>query len=360
MAAGEFWPAPPAQAKIGGVTDTEVNGTGPIAGVEEPEYRDPDASGFTLLKLDRVLFPGRTTYTTEELAAAAGIDPAVAQRLWGAMGFPPPPPDEAVFVDDDLAALRLATRALEALAPLDEIVYQTRVMAASLSRVAEVVADDITRHVAELRQSGVSEEEISAMITAGDAKEINQLIGYVYRRQLRAALWRKLADPQRLGEPATLAVGFVDLVRFTALTEDIAEEQLADLIDRFESVVHDQVTGRGGRIVKMIGDEVMFVTEDAFLATQIALDLVRAFHVEDAVPPARAGLAHGPVLAHGGDYFGPVVNLASRIVDVARPSTVVVSQDIHDQLADRPELSWRRIPPKRLKGIGRTPLWAVF
>ena len=109
----------------------------------------------------------------------------------------------------------------------------------------------------------------------------------------------------------------------------------------------------------MIGDEVMYVADHADQATQIALDLVSAFQLEDSVPEARAGLACGPVLAHGGDYFGPVVNLASRIVDVARPSSVLVSQEIHDLLADRPEFALRRLSPKRLKGIGRTPLFAV-
>ncbi|HKH88042.1 MAG TPA: adenylate/guanylate cyclase domain-containing protein, partial [Acidimicrobiales bacterium] len=92
---------------------------------------------------------------------------------------------------------------------------------------------------------------------------------------------------------------------------------------------------------------------------QIAVDLVEAFHLDDSVPSARAGITLGAVLSHGGDYFGPVVNLASRIVDVARTSTVVVSQDVYDQLADQGDFSWRRLPPKRLKGIGRTSLYAV-
>ena len=192
-----------------------------------------------------------------------------------------------------------------------------------------------------------------------DFPDIDHLVGYFYRRQLKAALWRKLAVPDHPGRPTRLTVGFLDLVRFTALTEDIDEEALAEVIDRFESVVHDRVTERGARIVKMIGDEVMFVSNEIDAALDIALRLVHDFAEDESVPPARAGLSYGPVLAHGGDYFGPVVNLAARIVDVARPSSVVVSPEIHQSLASRAGLHWRRLPPKRLKGIGRMALWAV-
>lgn len=305
------------------------------------------------------MFPGKEKYTVEALAEAAGVEVAVAERLWWAMGFPPVPTDEAAYVSDDLEALRLAAKAIRDQAPLDQIVYQTRVMAAALSRVAEVVTDGMVSNIAECRAAGMSEQQISELVTSPDAKEINQLIGYVYRRQLRAALWRKLADPEHIGEPAILTVGFVDLVRFTALTEDIAEDELAEMIERFETVVHDRVHAGGGRIIKMIGDEVMYVADSSETGTDIALDLVEIFRDEPSVPPARAGLACGTVLAHGGDCFGPVVNLASRIVDIARPSTVVVSQTVHDELYERGDLQWRRLPPKRLKGIGRATLWSV-
>jgi adenylate cyclase len=306
-----------------------------------------------------VLLRGEARYTSKELASATGVDFDLADRLWRAMGFTAAPEDEPLFVDDDLVALRMATRALRDLVPPSAIVYQTRVMAAALSRVAEVTSDNIVATLNERLRAGATEQEIADTLVMPDADDIDRLVGYVYRRQLRAALWRKLADPVQVGERATLTVGFVDLVRFTAVTEDIAEEQLAELIDRFESVVYDRVTASGGRVVKMIGDEVMFVADEADQATRIAIDLVSAFYLEDSVPEARAGLACGSVLSHGGDYFGPVVNLAARIVDVARPSSVVVSQEIYDLLSQRPEFAWRRLPPKRLKGIGRTALFAA-
>jgi adenylate cyclase len=340
------------------VTEEARVTTGEVPAVTGGEVDQSQPVLVPLQVLDSLLFPGQTRYTSEVLISTAGVPEEVAERLWRAMGFTPVEEDEAAYVEDDLRALRLAAEALTD-EPPTQIVYQTRVMAAALARVAEVTSDNIVAKVDELWQSGATDDEISAALNVPSPEDVDHLVGYIYRRQLRAALWRKLADPERLGSHSVLAVGFVDLVRFTALTEDIAEDQLAELIDRFETIVHDRVTDSGGRIVKMIGDEVMFVAEGADQAAHIAIDLVAAFHLDDSVPSARAGLAYGPVLSHGGDYFGPVVNLASRIVDVARPSSVVVSQELHDQLADSEDFSWRRLPPKRLKGIGRTALYSV-
>jgi adenylate cyclase len=312
-----------------------------------------------LVAIDQTLFPRPPIYTARELAAAAGVELEVAERLWRAMGFTMMPEDERLFSDDDLEALGAAVHALKHGTSLDDVVYETRVTAAALARAAEVWSDEVVKRIDGMRAMGLDDEQIAEGLHGQDFPDIDHLVGYFYRRQLKAAMWRKLAVPDHPAKPTPLTVGFLDLVRFTALTEDIDEEALAELIDRFESVVHDRVTDRGGRIVKMIGDEVMFVSSGMEEAVDIALRLVHDFAEDESVPPARAGLAWGSVLAHGGDYFGPVVNLAARMVDVARPSTVVVSHDIHDALALRPELHWRRLPPKRLKGIGRTALWAV-
>ena len=312
-----------------------------------------------LQAIDRFLFPGsEAEYTAEALAAAAGVTVEVAERLWRAMGFTIGPQDRAFFRDDDLSALRGAVEALERGVPLEDVIYQTRVTAAALSRVAEVSSDVLVEEINQLRESGLTDSQIGEALSSRGQTEFDRLIGYFYRRQLEAALWRKIANPEHSGHPE-LTIGFVDLVRFTAITEDIADEELGELVDRFEMMVHDTVTGHSGRVVKMIGDEAMFVANAAGDAVDIALSLVRAFAESDAVPPARAGLAEGTVLAHGGDYFGPTVNLAARAVDVARPSTVVVSEAVHDSLADRADLKWRRLPSKRLKGIGRVALWAV-
>ena len=73
----------------------------------------------------------------------------------------------------------------------------------------------------------------------------------------------------------------------------------------------------------------------------------------------RVSVAYGPVLAHEGDYFGPTVNLSARIVNIAYAGSVVVSEEVYRALETSEEFGWKPIRPRRLKGIGIVPLWAV-
>ena len=65
------------------------------------------------------------------------------------------------------------------------------------------------------------------------------------------------------------------------------------------------------------------------------------------------------MLVRDGDYYGPVVNLASRIVNIATPGSVLTSDEVHTQLADAPGFEWRSLRPRFLKDIGRVPLWRL-
>ena len=135
-------------------------------------------------------------------------------------------------------------------------------------------------------------------------------------------MWRKLIAEQGADQstPTTeLVVGFLDLVGYTALSQELDADELAELVDRFEALTHDTVAELGGRVVKTIGDEVMFVAEDTAQAATIALRLTERTGTDEVLPLARAGLACGTVLARDGDYYGPVVNLAHRLVELARP-----------------------------------------
>jgi adenylate cyclase len=115
----------------------------------------------------------------------------------------------------------------------------------------------------------------------------------------------------------------------------------------------------GGRIVKTIGDEVMFITEQPAAAANIALRLAEASTQDDVLPDARAGLAYGHVLSREGDYFGQVVNLASRLTELAYPRTVLVSSDLAAALDGDPEFSLRRFGRRRVRGIGRVDFYRL-
>jgi class 3 adenylate cyclase len=143
-------------------------------------------------------------------------------------------------------------------------------------------------------------------------------------------------------------VGFADLSGFTALTQVLSPTELSDLLVEFGGTVSDLVHADGGRVVKFIGDEVMWVTSTPELLAKVAVDLVEHPAAREAGLRVRAGLAYGRSLAIGGDYFGTPVNLAARLVGAAAPGQILVAADLRDELPD-----WSAVPldPLILKGF---------
>jgi adenylate cyclase len=161
------------------------------------------------------------------------------------------------------------------------------------------------------------------------------------------------------GESPVLAVGFADMVGFTLLSQHLSDPELAAVVQRFEELSHDIVTALGGRVVKMIGDEVMFVVESVADAARIGLDLADAYADDELLSDVRVGLAIGPVLLREGDYFGTTVNLAHRIVNIGNPGTVLISDEFQTALlAVAPdEYTTKPLRPRPLKDLGRVQLW---
>jgi class 3 adenylate cyclase len=132
-----------------------------------------------------------------------------------------------------------------------------------------------------------------------------------------------------------VAVGFADLCGFTGMTQQMRMDELSLLLTRFEEIASDVVQDHGGRVVKFIGDAVMFVTTDAVSAVAVADDLVAV--AQERGLQARAGVTVGTALALDGDYFGPVVNLAARLASVAEAGDILVSEAVVERLGDRRE-----------------------
>jgi adenylate cyclase len=319
-----------------------------------------------LVAFDRELMPGQPRYTFEEVCRRASFDVETARRLWRALGFPDPPPDALLFRDDDVEAVITLRRQIETtIAPLGEegedLAQVVRAFGGALARIAEVESDLLVAAVQERRESGKTEDAIAAeVMDALDWPRLSRLIDYGLRLQLRAAIRRKLtaSDPQATGA-AELAVGFVDLVGYTALSQELEPEDLGALVSRFEELAYDTVAEHEGRVVKTIGDEVMFVAADPASAALIALRLTEGSAVDELLPDARAGVAYGSVLAQEGDYYGPVVNLASRLVDRARAGSVLASSEFRDALSDGPAFEWQRLRARRIRDIGRVEIWLL-
>jgi adenylate cyclase len=315
--------------------------------------------------VDALLLPGKARYTRAELAERAGVDPGEIRRFWRAMGFPDVPDDDPVFTDTDVAVIAAFARFLQDDMVDPEVALQiTRVVGQAMSRVAEAQIAAVRERLEALGEiEDRTDEQIGTAIVERSATllpAIEQLLLYQWRRHLAAAAQRTLMARRAEGADGTrLTIGFADMVGFTVLSQQLRERELADVVERFETVAYDTVASHGGRIVKMIGDEVMFVTDDPAAAAEIGLVLAEVYGEDEMVSDVRVGLAHGVAIAVEGDYFGPTVNLASRIVNIAYVGAVVVSGDVRAALEPDPRFVLKPVRPRRLKGIGITPLWVV-
>lgn len=291
---------------------------------------------------DAVMPHGRH-FTDAEVAAQSGIDLELARRLRRAMGLPDVTAGEEEFLFADVEALRHVRHLVETgqLADAD-LLHMARTLGLAAARMADAVVGFWSDRIA----AGTGLE----MLNRERLDELERVIGYLFRRHLLDAVSRQTAMLVGAGEGPPVAVAFADLVGFTSLAEQLSDRETAALVERFEELATDLVVGGGGRVIKMIGDEVMF-TADVDGVGEIALSLAEAFASPD-LPSVRVGAASGAVVSQGGDLFGPVVNLAQRATMAARPGSVLVSPPLAEALRHDPRYSITAIRPHRLKGIG--------
>jgi adenylate cyclase len=304
---------------------------------------------------------GPASLTARDVARDAGLELAEVRRLWRALGFPPVADTERVFTPADVEVVRAVRALLEMKsAHPDDLLQLTRVIGQSLARVTDAQVTAAAERLGQLRPAAVSDEAAAAELVERIqtlAPSLEQFLGYVWRRHLLAALRRRSAAPSAGDRPS--AIGFADLVGFTALSQSIAPRDLAAIVDRFEVLAYEHIPERGGRVVKMIGDEVMFAVDDGAVAADIAIALVEACARDALVPDVRIGLAFGPTLSWEGDLYGPTVNLASRLVNFARPGTVLIADELGERLADDPRFELRHLRPVPLQGVGRVRPWVL-
>jgi adenylate cyclase len=241
----------------------------------------------------------------------------------------------------------------------------TRAMGSSMARVADAALSMFLVNIeAPLRESGAGENSLAqATEVAVEAlAQVPQVLAGLFRLHVQAAISRQRIATRTASGPglANLALGFVDLVGFTPFSYDLPAEELAAFVEAFEARANDVITARGGRVVKHIGDEVMFVVTDGAAACDIALSLVETFGSETGGAP-RGGVGFGTVVARGGDYYGSVVNLASRIVDTAVPGEVLVDTATRASAAAITDgLAFDAAGRRMLKGFDDpVPLWSV-
>lgn len=345
----------------------------------------PEPAGSPSLTADEVearLLGERRSMGRRDVSAKASVSLRSAQKFWHALGFPNVGDADVVFTGADANALQSVadlvrndafdeptalamTRALARTA--DRLaVWQTQLMAEALgdrSEPADTIhgADpgpprDRTRAVPDAATA-----RATAVKLADLADDLEPLLVYAWRRHLSAAIARMVSDaePSQDKRGVVRCVGFADLVSFTGLVRQLSERELARMVQHFEALASDVVTAHSGRVIKTVGDEVLFVAMGAAPAAAIALDLVQAMAQDDVLPDVRVGLASGQVVSRLGDVFGTTVNRASRLTALARPRTVLVDDAFAASLEMVSGFEVFPLRARTLRGIGPVTPWAL-
>jgi adenylate cyclase len=328
-------------------------------GTNEADIDRAAADGtLALLAVERLMVPEPARFDLDEVVKRTGLDSHLVIELWRSLGYPDSRPGEKVFTDTDVEILE---RVGDLVAVNEQaaggIVQISRVIGSSIARIASAQVDLISgpQVSGDTPEPQIPDDERVVEGLGSLLPVAPRVFEVVWRRHLRAAARRRMLVVA--GDEGTSAlVGFADLVGFTALSQQVSDPELARLVTRFENLSFEVVTAAGGRIVKMLGDEVMFTVTQPQAGADIALSLVEATRDDEDLPEVRVGMSYGPVLEREGDLYGPVVNLASRATVIANPGSVVVGPAVAEQLSGDPAYVLRRMRPRYLKDIGRIQL----
>jgi adenylate cyclase len=321
---------------------------------------DPDPGADARAALERLLLDGPRRYTRLQVAELAGMAPERTQRLWRALGFPDVADDDPAFTDADIEALNVLSRLIDSgfVGPETEASI-ARAMGQTLSRLADwqtdMLADALARAGGDEGPTASADEAVEAATAL--LPLLRQVQDYVWRRHLAANADRLLAATSP-GDRRELAVGFADLVGYTSRSRGMGGQELGAMVEDFESIAAEVIARHHGRVVKTVGDGVLFTAGSAVDAVEIGLELPEVWEAEDR-PPLRVGAAYGPVLTRLGDVYSPVVNLASRLTSIARPGTVLVDRELARGLRGQPEYRVRPLKRVSVRGYDHLQPWLV-
>ena len=312
--------------------------------------------------MEKVL-TGRAGMTGQEAADAADVSFEFFTSIWQALGLPAGELSSPVFDRRDVAVLR-TLGAVNVVFTEEDIAETASVVGRAMAEVSTSLTDIFRRRIAEpFYDAGGTETDVVLRLSALRSMLVPTMapvLETALQRHLDSAIRSEIgARMEDLLEPGAdnriLSVAFVDLVGFTAVSERLSAADVRSVAAKLLRAGEATVSQHGGRVVKGIGDAVMFTAPDPVRAAQAAIEICEAASADDDMPDARAGIGHGPVLPGYADYFGRTVNLASRLCSAAKPHEVL----IHVDGAAPDEEEWRAaglsVSPRKvrkLKGIG--------
>ena len=326
--------------------DQRVSQESGAAGAEDPVVSAPStgtlsADRIAIKALEARLLGGERKLRRREVAAGAGLSLLSARKLWRALGFPNLGDEEVAFTERDQAALNTTVDLVRTGKLTEEAAISvTRAIGQMTDRMVvwqiEALVEDM------VHEQGVTDamarkrlvNELPALVDP-----LEEMLVYSWRRPLNPAgqpravraetrLHASEEGPEGDEDDAPLplarAVGFADLVSYTSLSRRMNEQTLAKLVQRFENKCAEIISVGGGRLVKTVGDEVLYIAETPAAGAEISLALAEAFTRDEILPEARVAMVWGRILSRLGDIYGPTVNLAARLTTLADPGTVLI------------------------------------
>lgn len=324
-------------------------------GITAEEIRDSFAP--MLLAARRILGDDGSHISARQISDEVGIELDQLLRFQRASGLPQvDDPDAAVFMRPDGDTAVHIKRFLDLGIDPEQMLTVVRVLAEGLSNAAEVMR---SAALGPVFHPGVTELEIAKgfqALVSQAAPLLGPMIQDMLLLQLRHVAETDAinANERRAGAPLPgarlVACAFADLVGFTRLGEELPPEGIEQLSNRLAEIAREVVVAPV-RLIKTIGDAVMFVSTDTAALLDVMLGLVAATEADELLPQLRVGVAHGSAVSRAGDWFGSPVNLASRVTSAARPGAVLVSESAREQIGEDDRYRWSFAGSRRLRGV---------
>ena len=308
-----------------------------------------DEDRLALLPVERVL---GGSYTAAEIEERTGLPADLLLKVRGLLGLPVADEEDRVFSDIDVEAAKSQRLFLDAGFGEEAIAEITRVLGEGMSRLS---ATTTAAFVDTYLKPGDSEQDVALRFEALAqelAPKLAPVLQAAFNAHLRESVRRGMIgraerEAGQIAGAQETAVCFADLVGFTRLGGEVEAWELGSVAVKLGELA-TAVAKPPVRLVKTIGDAAMFVSPKPGPLVEVALALLEGAQAAD-LPTLRAGVAVGPALPRAGDFYGHAVNLASRVTVVARPGSVLCTQEVRDAAPD--EFEWSSAGRHKLKGV---------
>jgi class 3 adenylate cyclase len=229
------------------------------------------------------------------------------------------------FYPSDVEVFRVSSDA-EALIGWEVLEHMTRAVGAGTRNIMEATIALLPDTLGELDERPPAEADRIREVMTTLLTRLIRAMPALLMHQARESLWFMSTGTGVATVERTMTVVFCDLVGSTQMANE-SPIATGRAITQFETFAAEEIAQRGGRLVKFVGDEVMFATSELDDAQDIAFTLLRWVSDHDHLSSARAGIARGSVISRNGDLYGATVNLAARLAGMAEADTIVVADD---------------------------------